>query len=756
MTQDPKIVPSGRLSFNEERCNKMIEEVEDYAILLLNRDGQVETWNKGAQKIKGYTAEEIIGENFRIFYSKSDQLKKKPEMLLEEAAQTGKAIDEGWRMRKDGTSFWGSVNITALHDDGKNVIGFTKVTRDLTERKNREEELEIKVAQRTHELQLSENKFRSLVENQYTIILLKNEKFETIYESPSSQQILGWTTEERAAIGSNELTHPDDRENLRLSMKRAYENPGVPVHLIVRSKHKNGNYITLEGVIVNKLNDPNIKGIITNLHDITQRREAEEKSENNHNRLQQAQALAHVGSWQLDFATQLGTWSDETCRIYGLPVEENLQSYSAWSNFIHPEDLERVKMLVEESMLTRSDSSIFHRIVCRNGMIKHVLSEAKFEFDSKGNPIGLYGVVHDLTEKKAAEQQKEFLDHNTKALINNTDDLMWSVDREMNLITCNQSFGEMFKLMTGEPLKPGDSVLSNLFSEEQLIRWNELYNRAFSGEIFKDVEYNDVPTESWSEISFYPIRNGNEIIGTACYGRDITELKQSADKLTKANKELETFIYKSSHDLRGPLSSLLGLITVAKMELKEEKTVKYLDAMTELTQKLDNVMTKLVKVMALNNMQLVLETVDMKVLLDEILHSLEFIKGFDRIKFNIDNQLNETIYTDRDSMFSIMLNLIENAVKYSRHELSDPEINVSISKDDKNNVLIKVADNGIGIEEEAKDKIFDMFYRATNKSKGSGLGLYLVKSTIEKLGGTIALVDENNMKTTFKVKIPMG
>src|SRR5580704_355085 len=118
---------------SEERYHKMIEEVEDYAILMLNREGIVQNWNKGAEKIKGYKESEIVGKSFRLFYLPEDREKKLPEKLIEEAVRNGKAIHEGWRMRKDGSKFWGSIVITALHDEERNVIGFSKVTRDLTE-----------------------------------------------------------------------------------------------------------------------------------------------------------------------------------------------------------------------------------------------------------------------------------------------------------------------------------------------------------------------------------------------------------------------------------------------------------------------------------------------------------------------------------------------------------------------------------------------------------------------------------------------
>lgn len=110
---------------------KMVDEIQDYAIILLDLDGTILTWNQGAANIKGYSAEEILGQNFRIFYLPTDRQSGLPEHLLELAKKEGRAKHVGRRVRKDGTVFWGSILITALHDDDGTVAGFTKLTREL-------------------------------------------------------------------------------------------------------------------------------------------------------------------------------------------------------------------------------------------------------------------------------------------------------------------------------------------------------------------------------------------------------------------------------------------------------------------------------------------------------------------------------------------------------------------------------------------------------------------------------------------------
>lgn len=129
-TTEPDMNKTERL---QQLHKKMIEEIQDYAIILLDIDGTILTWNKGAQTIKGYKESEILGQNFRLFYLPNDREARLPEQLIDLATREGRARHIGKRVRKDGTTFWGSILITALHDDNGAVIGFTKLTKELAD-----------------------------------------------------------------------------------------------------------------------------------------------------------------------------------------------------------------------------------------------------------------------------------------------------------------------------------------------------------------------------------------------------------------------------------------------------------------------------------------------------------------------------------------------------------------------------------------------------------------------------------------------
>jgi len=126
---------------SEQRFRLLVQGIQEYALFQLDPQGRVVSWNAGAERLKGYRAEEIIGKHFSVFYPREDLIRGTPERNLEEAAQRGQSVHEGWRLRKDGSLFWGNVVITALRDLKGNLLGFAKLTRDVTERREREETL---------------------------------------------------------------------------------------------------------------------------------------------------------------------------------------------------------------------------------------------------------------------------------------------------------------------------------------------------------------------------------------------------------------------------------------------------------------------------------------------------------------------------------------------------------------------------------------------------------------------------------------
>lgn len=180
----------------------MVEEVEDYAIFLLDVNGIIQNWNKGAERIKGYKSDEIIGQHFRIFYSEKDRVRGIPEKLLHEAIAHGKARTEGWRIRKDGSALWANVVITALHDEDHNLLGFTKITHDLTRQrqaKSRLKQYALKLQQKNEEIRRSKEQYYKMVDEieDYAIFMIDPHGFVKSWNR-GAERIKGYTKEEIA------------------------------------------------------------------------------------------------------------------------------------------------------------------------------------------------------------------------------------------------------------------------------------------------------------------------------------------------------------------------------------------------------------------------------------------------------------------------------------------------------------------------------------------------------------------------------
>jgi len=140
---DPLDKPQSKLDgvADARRLQMLIDAIVDYAIYMIDVDGSVRSWNAGAERLKGYSADEIIGKPFALFYSPEDRAKALPQTALRIAAETGRFSSEGWRIRKDGSRFWALVVVDAIRDEQGQVIGFAKVTRDITERQQAHNEL---------------------------------------------------------------------------------------------------------------------------------------------------------------------------------------------------------------------------------------------------------------------------------------------------------------------------------------------------------------------------------------------------------------------------------------------------------------------------------------------------------------------------------------------------------------------------------------------------------------------------------------
>ncbi len=233
------------------------------------------------------------------------------------------------------------------------------------------------------------------------------------------------------------------------------------------------------------------------------------------------------------------------------------------------------------------------------------------------------------------------------------------------------------------------------------------------------------------------------------------ELVSTNEALVKVNDELDNFIYKTSHDIRGPLASLKGMVNLAIMDVKDDKALNYLGKLDLTAEKLNTVLTRLLIVNRINHTELKPEAVEFEAIIQEIL-VLEMKKGVDA-KIKIDYEIDPDIHlvSDREMVRLVLENLIDNAIKFFDTSQNTKSFVKILIKSMDGHVSAHVVDNGTGIGSGNRANIFQMFVRASERSETGGIGLYLAKLATEKLGGEITLIsgDEKSL-TEFVVKFP--
>lgn len=232
-------------------------------------------------------------------------------------------------------------------------------------------------------------------------------------------------------------------------------------------------------------------------------------------------------------------------------------------------------------------------------------------------------------------------------------------------------------------------------------------------------------------------------------------LRKQNEELLKVNRELDAFVYSVSHDLRSPLSSILGLVNIAKLERSKDPELifNYLQMIEKNVLKLDNTLHEILNYSKNARGELVITEVNVEKIIDRLLEQLKYIDGSDTISYTVNIQGHAAFLSDEFRVTIILSNLISNAIKYSdkRKEKSVIQLAATITPVHMNFVI---RDNGIGIPQEQLNRVFGMFYRATERSQGAGLGLYIVKEVVDKLGGNIVINSQLGVETVVSVTLP--
>jgi PAS domain S-box-containing protein len=376
-----------------------------------------------------------------------------------------------------------------------------------------------------------------------------------------------------------------------------------------------------------------------------------------------------------------------------------------------------------------------------------------------GTNVFIQAIVRDISERKRAEEENRRL----ATVANTTTNMVVIADGDGKISWVNPAFTRItgYELQEVKGRKPG-SFLRGPLSDPEISKM--MGDKLRAGEGFKDIEiinYTKDGQPFWTSIEVHPIYDKDgKVTQYIAIETDITDRKaiQQAlvdrnEELIKINSELDRFVYSASHDLRAPIASLLGLIEVARMEKDRSKIDELLEMQKKSLYRLDRFIKDIVD--HSRNMRLTIdrEAVSFEKLVQSALEQLQFMDNFSSIKKEIHIRQEKDFYSSPTRLDIIFNNLISNAIKYAdlKKQASFIEITIDCTPE---KAIIKIRDNGEGIPEEAKGKIFDMFFRASLKGTGSGLGLYIVKEAIQKLNGAIQVHSTPEQGTEFIVEIP--
>lgn len=253
--------------------------------------------------------------------------------------------------------------------------------------------------------------------------------------------------------------------------------------------------------------------------------------------------------------------------------------------------------------------------------------------------------------------------------------------------------------------------------------------------------------------SFKIIDGYDAIAKMATAELEIQAQKEKANIVEKKNLELDAFFYRVSHDLKGPINSLLGLDMIVSEEVKDETTLEYLGMYRVQIQRINQILDGLIKVTRMTHTTEKAELVEFEQLIEECLKSYQFMTNFSRIDFEVDIEEALDYRAEWALVNTIIQNLLENAIKYARIPKNEPKISI-VAKEHKGAITVTIEDNGVGIDPEQQERIFEMFYQSDRKQSGVGLGLYIIKRAIDQLEGTLQLESEPGIGSKFTISLP--
>ena len=723
-----------RLRESEELFRIQVESVKDYAIFTLDSQGNVLNWNAGAERLKGYRAEEITGKPFSCFYAEKDRNAGAPEDELKKAADEGQFAEECWRIRKDGSGFWGDVVITALYDERGNVWGFSTVTHDITARKKAEQALSF-----------SEARYRALFRDNPTMIFTLDTEGTILSANPFAVFHLGYAMDELERQSVLKLFHKDDRAAMVKQLQMCLKSPNEVHRWQFRKIRKDGTLLWVEEIAQAVKNLEGGLTVLVVCQDVTERKRAEEEREQLLVQLDAVLNSITEGVVISDLEGNVLTMNPAALSLHGFrsmeQVQKPLHQFQAEFevSFLdgRPVPLDQWPM----ARVLRGERFTDYELLVRRkdtGILWIASYSGPPARTQAGDHILCVITLRDITQRKRAEEalrksemKLSKIFHSVPALIGITTVAEGRcIDiNEKGLQTLGYRRDEVIgrstlELGIWESESARDRAI-RILMKEGMVRDLEIDFRGKSGQAFTGILSAEL-------IEFDGEQYMLSIIN------DITERKRMEEEIVRLNAELEAFNYTVAHDLRQPLNVINSYCQVIEKlcgDQLSDECLGYVQGAYDTTLRMDRLIEALLNFSRLARVEPRRETVDLSAMAHEVAEVLKQTEPGRQVNI----QIADGILADGDAnlLRAVLDNLLGNAWKFTgMREQAVIEFGV---RDIDSVPTYFVRDNGAGFNMADADKLFTPFERLpeTEKQRGFGIGLSTVERIISRHGGRV-------------------
>lgn len=590
----------------------------------------------------------------------------------------------------------------------------------------------------------------SIFDDSYDAILLIDLQREEIIEcNRKAMKMLG--QEEKTKVLGRSLIEFIDRDFYELNLEQIFSDVINKGSFTGEFQFSNLNGEKYWGDFASKMIRAEGRSCVyIRIADITKQKKAEQDREIEEVKYRTLMEEALDGIFLADLNGTVLDANRRTLEMFGYPRAEFIGI--DLKKIIDPDDLNKKPLYL--SVLIEKGGLSFERMFIRKDHSRFIVEMNAKIIDGRF----IYGIIRDITARKELEQLILNSERKFRSLINKSYDIVAVLDRNYHVKFVSESVERNLGMSPSRIV--GRSIFDFVSTEYQQVL-NEVMNRKVkidgseNQNFIREIKIKNLNGDTvYFDAAITNLLYDELVEGVVVNLHNITQRRLTEDALRKVNFELDNFVYKASHDLRAPLLSILGLLNLSKMD-KEGNAMQYLDLIEKSVLKLDKFLHDLIHYSRNDRRELEVTEINFVEIIEEAQNNIKFINQNNNYNFHLHvlNELKEPFYSDYMRISIILNNLISNAYKYANPNISHPEVFVRI-RPLESKIQITVSDNGIGINEKYLDKIFNMFFRASDQSTGSGLGLYLVKNAVEKLNGYIEVQSQLDQGTEFNVFLP--